>query len=350
MPKPVSVAVMTHAGGAHLGAYYAALRDDSNVNQVVLSDPDGTHQAAAAKALGDKLVKTWRSHSEMLAEARPDLALITMEASQAPPVITQALEAGCHVFAEKPACLRAEDFAQLKKLADSRHLLLMLALANRLNPEMQQARQLIRKGTIGRVYGLEMHLVADQTRLTRTSYHKSWFAQKDRSGGGHLAWLGIHWLDLSTFLTGSHITQVTGFAGNVGGQPIDIEDSAALALQYERDGHTFFGTLTSGYYLDRGYHSHIRIWGSHGWVQVSPMAETKLHWYTSRESPPAEHDWTGNANPRGYSPFVAAAVSAVAGEAEPPVTAKDGLQVLRVVHGLYEASRTGQTQTISQEA
>lgn len=348
MPKPVSVAILTHAGGAHLGSYFAALRDTANVDRVFLSDPDGSSQATAAKVLGDKLTSTYRSHAEMLAAAKPTLALITMEARLAPPVIRQALEAGCHVFAEKPACVQPEDFAQLKQLADSRHQLLMLAFANRLNPEVLQARQLIQQGTIGRVYGLEMHLVADQTRLTRTSYHKSWFAQRSRSGGGHLAWLGIHWIDLSTWLTGARVAQVTGFAGNAGGQPIDIEDSAALALQYDRDGSTFLGTLTSGYYLDRGYHSHLRIWGSHGWLELAPTADDKLHWYTSREQPPAEHDWDGNPGPRGYTPFVQAAIRAAAGEAEPPVTASDGLQALRVVHGLYAAAETGKTQVLEQ--
>ncbi|GIS60415.1 MAG: hypothetical protein CM1200mP2_26400 [Planctomycetaceae bacterium] len=52
-------------------------------------------------------------------------------------MIRQALEAGCHVFAEKPACLNAGEFAKLVKLADTKHLHLMLALANRTNPETQ---------------------------------------------------------------------------------------------------------------------------------------------------------------------------------------------------------------------
>ena len=74
----------------------------------------------------------------------------------------------------------------------------MLALANRLNPEMAAARQMVADGVIGKIFGLEMHLIADQTRLTRPAYHDKWFAHKDRAGGGHLIWPGIHWLDLAT--------------------------------------------------------------------------------------------------------------------------------------------------------
>ena len=42
------------------------------------------------------------------------MVLVTMEGVASPPVIDAALEAGCHVLAEKPACIRAEDFAPLE--------------------------------------------------------------------------------------------------------------------------------------------------------------------------------------------------------------------------------------------
>ena len=117
----------------------------------------------------------------------------------------------------------------------------MLALANRSNSEILAARELIHSGKLGKIYGLEMHLVADQTRLTRPDYHRQWFAQRSRSGGGHLIWLGIHWLDLAMFLTDATISSVCGFTANVGGQPIDIEDSAAATLQFSNGT---LGTLT----------------------------------------------------------------------------------------------------------
>ena len=36
------------------------------------------------------------------------------------------------------------------------------------------------------------------------------------------------------------------------------------------------GTLTSGYYLDRGYHEHIRVWGSGGWMELDLLADVPL--------------------------------------------------------------------------
>eukprot|EP01051_Picozoa_sp_SAG22_P001768 SAG22_NODE_73_length_22318_cov_47.105315_15_plen_67_part_00 len=53
-------------------------------------------------------------------------------------------------------------------------------------------------------------MVADQTRLGREGYGDRWEASKARAGGGHLVWLGIHWLDLAQYMTGTSITQVGG--------------------------------------------------------------------------------------------------------------------------------------------
>ncbi len=344
MPKQIKVGLITGTDGAHLGSYFSALAHTEEVESVSLADSSGASVNAARKALGDKLQGVFKDPSVMLKEHKPVMALVSMEAAVAPPAIDAALDAGCHVFAEKPSCVRADDFTKLAMKAESKHLYLMLALANRLNPPIAEARRLLRAGTIGKVYGLEMHLVADQTRLKNPAYHKRWFAQKARAGGGHLTWLGIHWLDLAMYITGSKIEQVAGFAGNVGGQPIDIEDSAAVSMRFDNGT---FGTLTSGYYLDRGYHSHIKIWGSQGWLHLEPMKDVPLHWYSTRLGGKSEiHKYDGPTEPKGYTPFVRAAVRACAGLQAPPVTGEESLHVLKTVFGFYEAVATGKTQTI----
>ena len=43
-----------------------------------------------------------------------------MEAALAPPAISAALDAGCHVLAEKPSCVRADDFAALVRKAEAK--------------------------------------------------------------------------------------------------------------------------------------------------------------------------------------------------------------------------------------
>ncbi len=344
MPKMIAVGVITHAQGAHLDAYFTALAETEEAGAVVLADPGEETAARAKKLLGAKLKEVHKDVGEMLRRHSPQLALVSMEAALAPPAIDAALEAGCHVFAEKPSCVRAADFEKLARKAESKHRHLMLALANRSHAPVREARRLVRAGKLGKVYAVEAHLVADQTRLTRAAYRKAWYSSKARAGGGNLIWLGIHWLDLVLRITGLKVRQVAGFAGVVGGQPLDVEDSAAVSLRFDNG---CFGTMTSGYYLDRGYHSHIQVWGEHGWLRLAGIEEAPLEWYSTKDvKQPKVERFEYAKGGRGYTPFVRSAVRASAGLEEAPISAAEGLHVLKAIFAFYEAARTGRAQSV----
>src|SRR5262249_12465711 len=211
--------------GAHLADYFGSLAKIDEAESVALVDPSGKSEAAAKKALGAKFHKSYKDRATMLKEFAPHLVVVSVEASAAPAAIDPALEAGCHVFAEKPSCTRAADFEKLVRKAETKHRELMMAFANRSHAPVREARRLVRAGKLGKIYGAEVHLVTDQTRLKSEDYRKSWFCIKAKAGGGQLTWVGIHWLDLLLHVGGLKVKEVAGFAGVVGGQPIDVEDS-----------------------------------------------------------------------------------------------------------------------------
>src|SRR5262249_53281099 len=157
-----------------------SLASTDEASAVYLSDPSGKTVERARAALKGKLQGVFKEPGEMLKKSAAPMALVSLPADQAPAAIDQALDAGCHVFAEKPACVRSEDFERLARKAQQKHRHLMLALANRLHPPVLEARRLIRKGTLGKIYATEIHMVADQTRLTREAYRTSWQCQKKR--------------------------------------------------------------------------------------------------------------------------------------------------------------------------
>ena len=207
MPKTIKVAVVTQADGAHLPDYFAALAQIEEAESVALSDPSGKSVDAARKALGAKLKEVFKDPAELLKRFEPHLAVVGLEAAEAPKAINAALDAGCHVFAEKPSCTRAEDFEKLTRRAQQKHRHLMLALANRSHAPVREARRLIQTGKLGKIFGVEVHLVTDQTRLKNADYRKTWYCSKARAGGGQLTWVGIHWLDLVLHVTGLKIKQ-----------------------------------------------------------------------------------------------------------------------------------------------
>ncbi len=62
----------------------------------------------------------------------------------------------------------------------------MLSLPSRVSPRSLRAREIIQQGLLGKLYAVNVLSVKDQARLTRPDYQKSWFAFKDKAGGGHL--------------------------------------------------------------------------------------------------------------------------------------------------------------------
>jgi predicted dehydrogenase len=338
--RRIGVALLTHAGGPHLGQYLEALAATAEVSSVFLADPDRQVEPAARTALGRKLEGSFLSPAELFANHKPQLALVAMEALLAPPAITAALTAQCHVLAEKPACVRLADFEALVRKAEGAKRSLVLALANRVDPAVLEMRRIVHSGEIGKPYAMDLQIVADQTRLTRPAYHRTWVAQKSRSGGGHLIWLGIHWLDLAMYVSGVRIREVSAMTANVGGQPIDTEDAAVVALRFANGA---LGTLSSGYYLDRGYHSLLKIWASDGWICLQRHThKPPLEWYSKGKL----NRYQGPTEPSGYTPFVRAVARAAAGIAPWLLDAQDSVYVLKTVFAAYGSAESGRRQTV----
>ena len=340
--EPLRVGVITQENGPHLSAYLRSLAQIDGIESIGLSDESGTTFAGAYDALGAK-VTTFRDHDPMLREFRPRAVVISLAAHRAPPLIRKSLESGCHVLAEKPSCTRAGDFEPLVRLAETRKLTLTLAFYLRVHPGAVKARELVRSGFIGRPYGAHLLVVADQTRLTRPEFHRSWLASKDTAGGGNLIWLGIHYVDLLQHLTQDRIARVSAMARNVGGQPIDVEDSVGVAFQ-SRKG--IVGTYHGGYYLDRGYHLGLTLWGSKGWLRFDED-NSPLEWYSTHpDAPEGVQTFPFSYEVGPYQRLVEAVLDAARGAGPPPATGEECLHVLKAIFSAYEAARTGQARDV----
>ena len=296
---PVRVGVIAEPTAAHLSYYFNALAACAGVSEIALADPtgeicaDGYLSGVPGRDVREPLpqalrarfpaLKCYRDYQEMLAALKPELALVSVEAHHAPGPIEAALRAGCHVVADHPACVRLEDFERMEALASSRGRQLMMAFATRLLPPARKARELVAAGRLGRLYSADLYTIADQTRLKSPAYQRSWYAFRSKEGGGHLIRLGLHYIDVLQYISGERISAVSGFYRNVGGQPIDIEDAAAVTLELAGGA---VATLHSGYYIDQGYHTAIALWGSSGWLRFDHVSGTPLQWYSTQPGAP----------------------------------------------------------------
>ena len=149
--------------------------------------------------MGEKygVTRLYTDEAEMLA-ALPEIEAVdvcTWNAAHAPCSI-MALEAGKHVFCEKPMALNAKEAEEMKAAAEKAGKVLMIGFVRRFGNDTAVTRDFINAGNLGDIY------YAKATYLRRNGYPGGWFGNKEYSGGGPLIDLGVHVIDLCRYLMG----------------------------------------------------------------------------------------------------------------------------------------------------
>ena len=82
------------------------------------------------------------------------------------------------------------------------------------------------------------------------------------------------------------------------------------------------------------------MYGDAGWLRINVAEQGRLEW-TATGQPTRVVSYAGRAG--GYTPWVKCALAACVDKTEPPVTARDGLAALRIIHAAYRSAAEGRT-------
>lgn len=182
-----------------MGAFHARSIASSDLIDVVgIADVDGKAAAAVAAETG---AVGYSSLEEVAQRSDAEAWLIATPTITHPEVVRRALDAGVHVFCEKPLALDPAESDALGTEAESRGLLLQVGFWRRFAPPWAVAKELIAAGDIGRPLLL---------RLSQWDADPPPAAFCDPTSSGGLAIdCGVHEFDLAEWLTGLAVTQVT---------------------------------------------------------------------------------------------------------------------------------------------
>ena len=134
------------------------------------------------------------SFEEMLADDELQAVVIATPVPTHHPLAKQALEAGKHVFVEKPPAMRVAEMEELVALAHARGLVLMPGHLLLYHPGVQKLKELVDSGELGDVlcvYGNRQNL-----GIIRTNENALWS-------------LGVHDLSVILYLIGEQPSQAT---------------------------------------------------------------------------------------------------------------------------------------------
>lgn len=167
----------------------------------------------------------WRE----VVNADVDAVFVATPNSVTPAVIIAALEAGKHVFSEKPPGRTVEDIENILRVEQAHpDRKLKFGFNHRYHAGIQEARRIIDSGRLGHllwmrgVYG----------KAGGLGFENVWRSRKETAGGGILLDQGIHMLDLFRFFSGDFIEVKSMVSTSY--WPIDVEDNAFALL---RDMH-----------------------------------------------------------------------------------------------------------------
>lgn len=111
--------------------------------------------------------------------------------------------AGWHVLVEKPMCLQYEEAANMMIAATANHVNLMVGHALRFSPVYIMAKELIRDGRIG----IPVNVVV-RRHTRRGSAPTKWSYDPEIAGNWLLYGLGVHEIDIITWLLDTYTTHV----------------------------------------------------------------------------------------------------------------------------------------------
>jgi predicted dehydrogenase len=326
-----------HAAGLRLG-----LAQVPEIDIVGFYDPDPeAARALLASPLIDRPI--YDDWEVLLRERRPDAVLVTLPNSLAAPAIVSAARAGCHIYAEKPSARTAAELRPAAAAIREAGVQFTTGYLRRLSPAGMAVKEVVEQGLLGRLVSVEARWIT--TSVARRDPAHFLF-DRARSGGGMLHWLGSHWIDFMRWSTSSEITEVAAVMGTLSGEPIDVEDTAALALVFDTG---MIGSLHVAYATDKATDQlFFGLRGTLGWLnweRSGPEIEvrsTHPAWAPGQTrvlrfaSDPVE-GYAGATGLRALRRFIASFRDGAA----PVFTPDDSIRVLEVLDAAGESAQTG---------
>ncbi|GAB2552736.1 bi-domain-containing oxidoreductase [Spirosoma aerophilum] len=177
-------------------------------------------------------------YQQILNDPAIDLCVITTRHDSHARLAIEALQAGKHVFVEKPLVLYAHELRPLIEQQQQSGRIVTVGFNRRFSPYVKKMNALLGGERAG---DLPMNIVI--TINAGVIPATDW--QHDRAvGGGRILGEVCHFVDLATFLTGSAVVSVCLNA--MGKRPTETSDSASLLLRYENGSTAAINYFSNG--------------------------------------------------------------------------------------------------------
>jgi len=329
-------------GAGGMLQYHAAGFRQAGAEMIAVAD---VAPGAAEKAAKEwDIAEAYTSVEDMLEKSDIDAISVIVPNKFHAPLAIQCMNAGKHVFCEKPPALSAAELEEMIKVSEATGKKLMFNFNNRARPESREMKKLLQDGTLGEINSAQ----AKWARRTGIPGIGGWFTNKELSGGGALIDL-LHMVDLAMYFMGypepAHVMGKTfdtfitdpGFKG-----PWGIPDNADGVTDVEAAAHGFI-SFKSGQTLS------LQV----SWAEMIKREEVSVVCIDETAIDTCEIyvqeggksvDKTievEECEDMGRINSAANFVEAIEGKAEPLNSPEQALILMKVIDAIYKSSDTG---------
>ena len=221
-----TTAIIVGTGGMARWHIRSMLTQQRTTRMVGLVEPGAASRKATAEVFaehGQACPPFYDSITDLLkAQGPPDAAFICSPHKYHLENARDCLKSGMDVLLEKPMVMNAAEARRLIKLRDATGRLLVVAFPGSLSPAIHKAKDLIKKGVLGRVSCVSAH-VHQQWKKGTTG---QWRQDPEISGGGFLFDTGSHMVNTVVDLLDEDVVKVAALLDHCG-TPVEINSSVS---------------------------------------------------------------------------------------------------------------------------
>ncbi|HEY5586234.1 MAG TPA: Gfo/Idh/MocA family oxidoreductase [Ruminiclostridium sp.] len=310
---------------------------------------DSNYERALEAAKTYNVPNCFKDTNEMLKMKNLDIVSICVPNFLHAPMTIAALEAGKHVHCEKPPALSAVEVQKMIDARDKSGKKLMVGLNYLFYPSTDFVKKFIDGGGMGDIY----YAKCGWLRRRGIPGKGGWFTSKEKSGGGPLIDLGVHFIELAMYLMGSpkpvtvsgstyckfaNSTNESSFSGNTTFQTItqnavfDVEDTAMGFIRMD-NGATMITECTWASNIEEEY-NYYELFGTkagirfrNGKLQIfSEINGTLVDIAPKITDIPFSEDEIRHF------------VDCVKEDKEPIARAEDSMEVMRIIESIYASA------------
>lgn len=330
--RPTSRCAVVGAGAVSQIVHLPILCERIDVEVMGVVDVD---QHKAATVAGRFQVGRVMSFEEVLEDETLDAVVLCTPNHLHERQTIAALEAGKHVFTERPLAIDSEGVERILAVAREAEGVLVVGLPHRFRPEVTALKSFVASGDLGDIYAMRGSWLTREVRRKRAT----WRDDPKRSGGGALMELGIPALDLCLWMAGYPTVDRVSCTLHNGETP--VEDAASIQASTS-DGAVLSVEVSNQYFAgdDRFY---ARLMGTEGSGSIPPLTVYRKLGGRPLDVTPIQPRPRGGENPytNAYRRHLDHFVRAIHGEAEAPLP-EEQLLLLRLIEAAYRSADSGE--------